>query len=87
MMEIAWLCIGEWICHIFFNVATKATKYQLSATRLLTNIEEWVSRRLAFELKYNITMNPEGGAGINIEMDLHMEHLNREYKGTLILLM
>lgn len=29
---------------------------------------------------WNRTCNPNGGAGHSVELDLHMEHLNRNFK-------
>jgi len=56
-------------------------KYFLIGQRLLGAINGTVSKRLQHTLKWNRTVNPNGGKGKNIAMDLQMEFFNKEYKG------
>ena len=56
-------------------------KYFLQGQRLLSAVNGAVSPRLRHTLIWNRTVSTRGGQGTNIAMDLHMEHLNNEYKG------
>lgn len=48
--------------------------------QLLSAISGAVSPRLQHLPMWNRTVNPNGGPGQNLEMDLHMEFFNKEYK-------
>lgn len=48
--------------------------------QLLSAISGAVSPRLQHSLTWNRTVNPNGGPGKNLEMDLQMEFFNKEYK-------
>lgn len=61
-------------------------KYFLIGQRLLSAINGAVSPRLCHTLIWNRTVNPNGGKGKNIAMDLQMEFFNKEYKGNMIIL-
>jgi hypothetical protein len=56
-------------------------KYFLFCHRLLMSLNGAVSERLRHELRWNRTVNRNGGQGRNIEMDLQMEFFNKDYKG------
>ncbi|KAL3867568.1 hypothetical protein ACJMK2_040455 [Sinanodonta woodiana] len=56
------------------------TKYFIVGHRLLSAVSGAVSPRLQMSLIWNRTVNPHGGHGRNIEMDLQMEFYNKEYK-------
>lgn len=56
-------------------------KYFHVCHQLLSAINGAVSPRLQHSLKWNRTVNPNGGPGKNLEMDLQMEFFNKEYKG------
>ena len=56
-------------------------KYIIYGVRLLCNVSGAASARLRHQLMYNRTVNMTGGAGKNVEKDLHCEHLNNRYKG------
>ncbi|KAJ8297376.1 hypothetical protein KUTeg_023907 [Tegillarca granosa] len=55
-------------------------KYFIFCHRLLSDVNGAVSPRLKHSLIWNRTVNPKGGKGNNIPMDLQMEFFNREYK-------
>ncbi|KAH3872152.1 hypothetical protein DPMN_035366 [Dreissena polymorpha] len=55
-------------------------KYFLVCHQLLSAINGAVSPRLQQTLIWNRTVNPNGGLGKNMEMDLQMEHYNKQYK-------
>lgn len=59
-------------------------KYLLIGQRLLAAVNGAVSERLKHTLIWNRTVNPNGGSGKNIAMDLQMEFFNKEYKGIVI---
>jgi hypothetical protein len=56
-------------------------KYFLIGHRLLSALHGALSKRLQHVLRWNRTVNPNGGRGKNIAMDLQMEFFNKEYKG------
>ena len=55
-------------------------KYFIEGFHLLTDINGGASERVAHQMKWNRTVNVNGGRGRNISMDLAMEHLNKEFK-------
>ncbi|KAK3106317.1 hypothetical protein FSP39_017544 [Pinctada imbricata] len=57
-------------------------KYFLQGQQLLSACNGAVSPRLKHTIIWNRTVNTRGGKGNNIAMDLHMEHLNNEYKAS-----
>lgn len=59
-------------------------KYFHVCHQLLSAISGAVSPRLQHSLTLNRTVNPNGGPGKNLEMDLQKEFFNKEYKGTCI---
>lgn len=61
-------------------------KYFIFCHRLLSNINGAASDRLKHTLMWNRTVNPKGGRGNNIPMDLQMEFYNKEYKGKILIL-
>lgn len=60
--------------------ATGHTKYALEAFLLIANVKVLLSPRMAHQLMWNRTCNSHGGAGKNIPLDLHLEHMNRIFK-------
>lgn len=54
--------------------------YVILTHRLLTDSAQ--GDRNAFDLKWNRTVNANGGKGRNISVDLKMEQFNRAFKGT-----
>ena len=64
---------------LHFKQAGK-TIYSLEALRLIYNVQFGLSEKLAHVLTYNRTCNARGGIGCNVSLDLHMEHLNRNFK-------
>ena len=70
-------------CWRFFLLVFKATNrknYAIEAFVLLAQYQFLLSPRLAYQLKWNRTVNVHGRPGKNISCDLHMEHLNRACK-------
>ncbi|PFX13265.1 hypothetical protein AWC38_SpisGene22668 [Stylophora pistillata] len=62
------------------------TKYSLAALQLLANTKAMLSPEKAHSLIWNRTVNNKGSAGINISLDLRMEHiihLKKEMLGNL----
>ena len=59
------------------------TNYSIEAFILLAQHDFLLTERMAAQLKWNRTVNTQGGAGKNISCDLHMEHLNREIKSSI----
>ncbi|XP_014673981.1 PREDICTED: uncharacterized protein LOC106814196 [Priapulus caudatus] len=57
------------------------TKYFICGHRLLMDTHGALPPRMAHELKWNRTVNVQGGSNNNIEMDLMMEFYNKEFKG------
>ena len=60
-----------------------ATKYAYEAFTLLAQTKALLTPREAHELTWNRTCSKNGNRGSNIELDLHMEHLNRNFKDDL----
>lgn len=56
-------------------------KYFLVGQRLLGAVNGATSARLQHTLKWNRTVNPNGGHGNNIAMDIKTEFYNKEFKG------
>ena len=63
--------------------AAGRTNYAIEAFHLLVQEKFLLSPRLAKQLKWSRTVNTSGLPGKNIPCDLHMEHLNKEYKKSL----
>ena len=60
-----------------------ATKYAQEAFYLLAQTNSVLTQRESHELIWNRTCSTTGRPGSNIELDLHMEHLNRNFKDDL----
>ena len=74
-------------CWRFFLLIFKASdrrNYAIEAFILLAQEKFLLSPRMTTQLKYNRTVNIHGRKGKNIPCDLHMEHLNRECKESLL---
>ena len=65
---------------LHYRAESSRSKYAIEAFHLLAQINALLSPRMAHELIWNRTVNVNGGAGNNIPMDLHLEHLNRVFK-------
>ena len=65
---------------LHYRAESSRSKYAIEAFHLLAPINALLSPRIAHELIWNRTVNVKGGAGNNIPMDLHLEHLNRVFK-------
>ena len=63
--------------------AAGRTNYVLEAFNLLAQEKFLLSARLAKQLRWSRIINTSGLPGKNIPCDLHMEHLNCEYKTSL----
>ena len=61
-------------------------KYFLLGHNFLTSVHGGVSQRLAHQMRWNRTVNVNGGENGNIAMDLYNEFLNGYFKGNLLLL-
>ena len=55
-------------------------KYAYEAFRLLAHVNVTFTPKQAFEATWNRVCSTHNGAGSNIPLDLHMEHLNRVFK-------
>ena len=72
--------IAHWKFNLVEFYLRNHHKYFIYAHRLLSAILGAASPQLAHVLKWNRTINPNGGTGNNLEMDLKMEFYNRAYK-------
>ena len=64
---------------LLFKQAGK-TKYSLEAMHLLFDVTVALSKKRSHELTWNRTCNTHGGIGCNKPLDLHLEHMNRNFK-------
>jgi len=64
---------------LYFKVSHKV-KYSIEAFHLLAHYHYIYSERLCRQLLCSRTINVHGKPGKNISMDLHLEHLNRDFK-------
>ena len=69
-----------WKVFMLHFKADGRTKYALEAFNLIASVNGFLSPRKAHQLMWNRTCNTKGGAGNNIPLDLHNEHLNRVFK-------
>ena len=75
------LRIWKFLLVIFKKTGRK--NYSKEAFLLLLNYHFFFSEGLAAQLKWSRFINTQGMPGCNIPCDLHMEHLNRQLKGSL----
>lgn len=73
--------IWKFLLIIFKKAGRK--NYSKEALQLLVNYHFLFSDRLAEQLKWSRFINTTGLPGANKPCDLHMEHLNRQLKGSL----
>lgn len=73
-----------WKFMLPYFYATGHTKYTLEAFHLLAHVHAAASPRLAHQIMWSRTVNTRGRQGLNIPIDLHMEHLNRCLKDSII---
>ena len=73
-------------CWRYFLLIFKATgrkNYSIEAFTLLSQYHFLFSERMRMQLQWSRTVNVHGRIGKNVSCDLHMEHLNRECKGSI----
>ena len=68
---------------LIFKVSGR-NNYAIEAFTLLSQYTFILSPRSAMQLKWNRTINMHGRQGKKISCDLHLEHLNREAKNSLM---
>jgi hypothetical protein len=68
---------------LYFRSANRY-KYALEVVYLIADVKALLSPYLAHQIMWSRVVNPRGGAGNNIPVDLHMEHLNRHVKDFII---
>ncbi|XP_077075461.1 uncharacterized protein LOC143728177 [Siphateles boraxobius] len=68
---------------LLFYKAYGHTQYAYSTLLLTLQVNAMLSPRLAHSLTWNRFWNGKGGAGKNISLDLHLEHLNNFLKSFL----
>ena len=69
-----------WKVFMLHFKADDRTKNALEAFNLIASVNGFLSPRKAHQLMWNRTCNTKGGAGNNLPLDLHNEHLNRVFK-------
>lgn len=69
-----------WKMMLLYYRSAHRYKYALEALYLIADTNAMLSPRLAQQITCSRVINPHGGAGNNIPIDLHMEHLNRQLK-------
>ena len=72
--------ISHWRCDMVEFFTRSHYKYFIHGHRLLSYVSGAGSPQLAHTLRWNRTVNTSGGPNRNLEMDLHMEFLNKSYK-------
>ena len=72
------LCCWRYFLPLF--KASDRRNYCIEAFTLLAQEKYLLSPRMAMQLKWSRTINVHGRQGKNISANLHMEHLNQEYK-------
>lgn len=72
-------CIKMFLLH-FKEDGSGSTKYSLEALYLLFQVNALLSPREAERLKWNRTVNNQGGEGNNVAMDVALEHDNHALK-------
>ena len=73
-------------CWRYFLLLFRATgrkNYAVEAFTLLTQYHFLYTERMQMQLLWSRTVNIHGRQGKNVPCDLHMEHLNRECKGSI----
>lgn len=63
--------------------ATGRRNYSVEAFNLLAQYKFIFTERMRMQLLWSRTINVHGRPGKNVSCDLHMEHLNRELKGSI----
>ena len=74
------------LCWRYFLLLFKATgrkNYSIEASTLLMQYNFLFTERMRMQLLWSRTVNVHGRPGKNVSCDLYMEHLNREYKGSI----
>ena len=75
-------CIKMFLLH-FRQDGSGSTKYALEALYHLFQVQALLSPREAERLKWNRTVNNQGGDGNNVAMDVALEHDNHAIKDTI----
>ena len=73
-----------WKFMLLYFRSTNHYKYALEVVHLIADVKALLPPRLAQQVLWSRVVNPRGGAGNNIPVDLHMEHLNRLVKDFMI---
>ena len=73
--------IWKYLLLIFLN--TKRTNYTKEVLIQLLQCKYLFSERKVAQLKWDRFVNTQGRLGCNVAADLHMEHLNKRFKGIL----
>ena len=72
-----------WKFALLIFKAYNHSKYALASLLLQAGVNAMLTPRQAHCLKWNRTVNTQGGKGKNISLDLRLEHLNNIVKGIL----
>ena len=75
--------IRHWKFDIIYLFQNNHPKYYVYAIRLQANVAGAASLRLRFQIQNNRTVHIRGGKGCNVANNLHDEHLDNRYKGTI----
>lgn len=59
-------------------------KYVLEVVHLIANVKALLHPQLVQQMMWSRVVNTRGGAGNNVPLDLHMQHLNRHVKDFII---
>lgn len=73
-----------WKFMLLYFFSSGHNKYALEAFNLLADVHSAASPRLAHQIMWSRTVNTQGRPGHNVPVDLHMEHLNRCLKDSII---
>ena len=69
-----------WKFMLIYYRHAKHYKYASEVFNLLAQVHVLVSTRVKHQLTWSRVVNTRGGAGKNVPVDLHNEHLNRKLK-------
>ena len=72
-----------WKFMLLLFKGSNKTKYSIEAFNLLSQYHFILSGQLSKQLLWSRTVNVHGQPGKNIPMDLHMEHINRDFKNAI----
>ena len=75
------ICLDKFLL-IYFKIDDRI-KYAYQSLHLLAQISHLLPPSLAFELKWNRFVSTQGKVHTNVELDRHLEHLNKYVKTNL----